>query len=180
MSESRELKDLVKRAQDAFDNSKFDEAALVFMEAAALCRANQDAPGAAEMANNASVAYLKQNQAEKAYQVALGTPEVFAQVMDSRREGLAHGNLASALEALGRVDEALQAYEKSADLLKLAGDLDTRLYVMQALSALQLRTGKQFQAVATMQAGLEGVSRPSLKQRLLKKLLELPTRLLNR
>lgn len=180
MSVEQSLMDLEKQAKGAFQSGRFEDAAQLYMNASARYKAGQDALMAAEMANNASVAYLKQNQAEQAHQAASGTPEVFALGQDLRREGLAHGNLAAALEGLGRLDEALQAYEKSAELLKAAGDLDTRLYVMQALSALQLRTGKQFQAVATMQAGLEGVSRPSPKQRLLKKLLELPTRLLNR
>ena len=180
MSEGQQLSNLEKQARTAFTSGRFEQAAELYLEAAEKYRLSQDVLMAAEMSNNASVAFLKQNQAESAYQAALGTPEIFAQAQDVRREGLAQGNLAAALEGLGRLDEALEAYERSAELLKSAGDLDTRLYVMQALSALQLRTGKQFQAVATMQAGLEGVSRPSPKQRLLKKLLELPTKLLNR
>jgi len=51
---------------------------------------------------------------------------------------------------------------------------------MQSLSALQLRTGRQLEALATMQAGVERIERPGLKNRLLKKILDLPFRLFNR
>jgi len=53
-----------------------------------------------------------------------------------------------------------------------------KLYVMEALSELQLRTGRQLQALATMKAGLDGVKRPNPRQRLVKKILEIPFDLL--
>jgi hypothetical protein len=49
---------------------------------------------------------------------------------------------------------------------------------MQSLAALQLRTGRQLQAAASMQAGLEDAEILSPQQKLLKKLLDWPMRLL--
>jgi hypothetical protein len=45
---------------------------------------------------------------------------------------------------------------------------------MQALSALQLRMGRQLEALATMNAGLAEVKRPNPAQRLAKKILQVP------
>ncbi len=96
------------------------------------------------------------------------------QAGDVRRQGMALGNLGAALEADGRIEEAVDAYEQSADLLKQVGESEFRANVMQSLSRLQLRTGRQFEALATMEAGLEGIERPNTQQRFLKKLLKLP------
>jgi hypothetical protein len=58
--------------------------------------------------------------------------------------------------------------------------MELRASVMRFLSEMQLRSGRQLEAVASMHAGLDGLSRPSLKQRLVKKLLESPFQFLNR
>jgi hypothetical protein len=54
------------------------------------------------------------------------------------------------------------------------------MHVTQSISGLQLRTGKQLQAVATMQAGLEEIEKPTPKQRFLKRLLQVPFKMLGR
>jgi tetratricopeptide (TPR) repeat protein len=169
-------RDLDKKGKEAFKKKHYADAALLFQSAAQAYATTNDIVNAAEMANNWSVAALKAGDGEAALNAADGTPEIFADAGDQLREGMAYGNIGAAYEALGKFDEAMFAYEKSAELLKEAGEHDTRLHVMQALSALQLRTGKQLQALATMQAGLEGVSTRSPKQKFLKKLLDLPTR----
>lgn len=169
---------LAKQGKSAYQRADYTSAAEVFQSAATAYQSAEESLLAAEMSNNASVAWLKADRPEDALQVVLGTEVVFSQAGDWKRAGMAFGNMGAALEALGRLEEALSAYEQSAELLKQAGDSETRLYVMQAISALQLQTGKQLQALATMQAGLDGVARPSAKQRMLKKLLDLPSRLM--
>jgi hypothetical protein len=42
---------------------------------------------------------------------------------------------------------------------------------MRAVAGLQVRGGKMTDAVITMQSGLMGLEKPTLKQRILKKLL---------
>ena len=79
-----------------------------------------------------------------------------------------------------RIEAALEDYQKSADLFKQIGDNELFTSTMQALSALQLRTGRQLEALATMKAGVDKIERPGLKSRFLKKLLDIPFRLLNR
>ncbi len=176
MTSEMDPKDLEKKGKEAFNKKRYTESAELFRAAAQAYAAREDVLNAAEMANNWSVAALKAGDAEVALNAADGTAELFADAGDPLREGLAYGNIGAAYEALGKFDEAMIYYEKSAESLKAAGEHDSRLHVMQALSALQLRTGKQLQALATMQAGLEGVSSRSPKQKFLKKLLDLPTR----
>jgi hypothetical protein len=95
-----------------------------------------------------------------------------------RRQALAIGNQAAALEGLKRLDEALERYRLSASLLKQVGDEENRSVVLKSISSLQIRTGHQLEALATMDAALSNQKKLSLQERFLKKLLNVPMRML--
>jgi tetratricopeptide (TPR) repeat protein len=134
---------------------------------------------AAEMANNCSVSYLMAGESQSALQALEGAEFVFIQAGDQKRQAMTIGNQAAALDALGRLDEAEQKYWQAAEILKELGEIELRLPIMQSISSLQLRTGRHFQAVASMYAGVDKIKNPTLKQRFLKHLLGIPIQLLN-
>jgi tetratricopeptide (TPR) repeat protein len=129
---------------------------------------------AAEMLNNASVAYLQAEQPESALESALNTDQTFAAAGDVRRQAIALGNQAAAYEALDQLDSAAQNYQVCSDLLEEIGDQELLPAVMRSLSTVQLRSGQQVEALATMQASLEQAENPGIKQKLLKKILRSP------
>lgn len=180
MAGSSQAHPSVQAGLQAFQAGDYQAAATHFEEAAQACASAGDAPAAAEMQNNRSVALLKAGNAAEALQAAGGTDEVFAQIADLRRQGMALGNQAAALEALGRLKEASEKYERSAELLKQTGETQLRAHVLESLSALQLRTGNQLQAMATMQSALASKKKLSLKDRLLNNLLKVPFRMIHR
>ena len=100
-----------------------------------------------------------------------GTEKVFADSEDFRRQGMALANQASALQALNRLNDAMESFQRAGATLEKAGEGDLRVDVMQQLSMLQLRRLKFYDAILTLQSGLAGVKNPSLKQRVMKKLL---------
>ena len=104
---------------------------------------------------------------------------MFIEAGDQKHQAMTLGNQAAALDALGRLDEAEQKYWQAAEILKELGDTELRLPIMQSISSLQLRTGRHFQAVASMYAGIDKIKNPTLKQRFLKRLLGIPFQLLN-
>jgi tetratricopeptide (TPR) repeat protein len=174
MSEAVSPEKLAKEGKAAYQRGDFPAAAKFFESAQSVYLERDDAINAAEMANNCSVAYLQSGDGEAALRVVESTPAIFAQAGDRRRQGMALGNLASALEAVDRLDEAVEIYQQSADVLELAGEDQLRANVMQSLSMLQFRMGKQLQALASMNSGLEGVKHPNPKQSMLKKLVQIP------
>lgn len=180
MSEALSPKQLLNEGQAGYKRGDYQTAAHAYEAAADGYKTAGDELAAAEALNNASVAYLQAGDAEAAHRTVEPTAAIFAAAGDLRRQGMALGNLGTALESLGRFEEAIDAYQMSADLLKQAGNRDMRAHVMQSLSALQLRTGRQMDALVTMQFGLEEMDKPTLAQRALKKLLQMPTNLLNR
>ncbi len=177
---SKNLENIVEKAQAAYQKGKYHEAVEGFKTAVAGYQAQNDTLMAAEMANNLSVSLLKTGKAQPALEALVGTEDIFIQAKDRVRQAMAIGNRAAALEALNRVEEAEAAYQQSAELLKECGETELYTYVMQSLSALQMRQGKQIDGIISMRAGLEGVENPSLRQRILKKLLKLPFKLFGR
>jgi len=169
---------LDQEGKELYQKGEYLEAALLFSAAGKAYQAIDNSLMAAEMANNCSVAYLQAGDAQAALDVVVGTEHVFVAQSDLRRQGMALGNQASALDALGDVENASIFYQQSADILQQCGEQELRAHVLQSLSALQLKRGKQIDALYTMKDGLEGIEKPSLKQRILKKLLKLPMKFL--
>jgi tetratricopeptide (TPR) repeat protein len=171
MSEEFSPQQLEKEGKAAYERADYILAAKAFTEAAAAYSAHREPLMAAEMKNNQSVALLQSKQAQAALEIVAGTDVVFAAAGDLRRQGMSLANQAAALEALRRRDEAIACYRTSAEILERAGEKDLRVDVMRAVAGLQVRGGKMTDAVITMQSGLMGLEKPTLKQRILKKLL---------
>jgi tetratricopeptide (TPR) repeat protein len=178
MVEVNNPKQIADEGQNAYKRGDFNESAHLFDAAAQGFQIQGDLVKAAELRNNASVAYLKCGDAQASLDAVEGTASIFSDIGDLRRQGMALGNYGAALEALGRLDEAAFSYETSAELLSQSGEDVLRAEVLQSLSAIQLRKGKQLQALATMQSGINGIKRPSPKQKILKSLMRFPFRLM--
>lgn len=180
MKDKHDADQYAKGGKQAYQRKDYSAAARAFQSAAQAFAALGDELGAAEMANNQSVALLQNGEAQAAFDAVAGTEQIFAREGDVLRRAMALGNAAAALEALERLEESLELYNQCADLLKEIGETQVRADVMQSISGLQLRLGRRLQAIATMQAGLDGLEKPSLKQRVARKLLETPFKLMNR
>jgi len=180
MREAISAEKLVKDGKSAYQKGEYLEAARLFEAAQQAYLTLEDPLNGAEMANNVSVAYLHDDKADLALKAVEGTAEIFESAGDLKRQGMALGNLAAVLEALDRTDEAVNMYQRSADILAQAKEDQLRAAVMQSLSMLQFRTGKQLLALSSMQDGLEGIKHPSPKQTFLKKLLRMPIEMTTR
>lgn len=162
------------QAQMAYERKDYQTAARLFRQAAEAHQIQGDLLSAAEMMNNCCVAHLLAENYQEALDCVIGTEEVFAQSGDLRRRAIALGNQAAALAGLKRFKEAEEFYRRSGDLLRQLGDDENYAVVMQSLSRVQLRQGHQLEALASMQAGVAHGKKPSLAQRLVRKILRLP------
>ena len=164
---------LEAQAKAAFAAKRFSEAADLFREAAEGYRLGRSALMAAEMMNNVSVCLLQAGDAQGALDAASGTEEVFASNGDLKRQGMAVGNLAAALDELKRYDDALAGYERSADLFSQAGEDDLRSLVLKSAAGLRLKTGRVTESAFKMIGSLEAKQKPSFFERILKFLLRI-------
>jgi tetratricopeptide (TPR) repeat protein len=169
----------VKGEKD-YKNKAYLDAEHAFQLAAEGFRLAEDELAAAEMENNRSVSLLQAGKPEMALQAVANTPDVFKKAGDLRRQAMALGNQAAALAALERYDEAEEKFQQSSTILKEIGDTELRTTVMQSLSTMQMKRGQRLDALLSMHIGLQQEGKPNLRQRFLKKLLEIPFNIMNR
>ena len=159
---------LEAQGKNAFADKKFDEAAILFRQAAECYTLGRDGLMAAEMLNNVSVALLQAGKPQESLDAVLGTAKTFEEAKDVKRQAMALGNTASALESLNRNEEAIEAYELSAELFKQVGEGDLRAMVMKSSAALKLRSGKVTESAFKMMGSLEAKKNPGFFERILR------------
>jgi len=171
-----ELKKSAEDGKQAFEAGQYESAANMFESAARGYASLNDKLNAAELQNDLSVALLKLGRGQAALDAVLGTDQVFARANDLKRQAMAIGNQAAALEALKRWDDALVAYERSADLFAQAGDGELRSMVLKSAAGIKLRRGKIGESAIKMIGSLEAKEKPSLFDRVLRFLLRFAQR----
>lgn len=165
--------------QRHYQAGAYEAAAQAFAQAERTHRASGSELRAAEMANNRAVALLQISHHAEALEAVTGTPVQFERAGHWLLAGQAHGNLAAAFEGLGDFDRAEASYRRALELFEQAGDDKSRTHTAKACSRLQLRRGRPLEAVTTMQRGLAADSQLPLRDRFLRWLLQLPSRLLS-
>lgn len=171
MSQSEPNVNLAARAKAAFEEKNYSEAARIFHQILTSRDPEPTHVVAAEIRNNLSVALLKNGQPQAALEQALGTDQVFAEHVDPEKQAMALGNIAAALAELGRLDEALDYYQRSSALFKQCGNQEMRGYVLHEISSLQMRRGKQVESLFAMDAALQTKPKLTWRERILKRLM---------
>lgn len=164
----------------AYEAGNYTAAADMFLKAQETCKLAGDTLQAAEMANNRSVALLQAGDPQAAYDACAGTETVFASSGDTLREGLALGNMAAALKELGRRDDSLRLYKLSADRLKKAGDKENLAIVHKTISAIEMEKGDNIGAMSAMLDALREKEKLTLRERFMRWLFSVASRLLPR
>ena len=159
---------IAEKGKKEYGKGNYAGAADLFRQAAQAYSAAQDGLNAAEMKNNQSVALLQAGKAKDALQAVEGTEEVFQKVGDLKRQGVAVGNRAAALEGLKKIDEALAEYERAASLFEQAGDGDMHSVVRKAAANLNLKRGRITAAQMDVYDSLRLVEKPNFTQRIMK------------
>ena len=164
---------LADQAKQEYEKGNFAEAAKMFDQVARAFASSNDELNAAEMKNNQSVALLQAGRAKDALDATEGTEQVFQQAGDLKRQGLAVGNRAAALEGLKNWREALAEYERAALLLEQAGEGDMHSVVRKAAANLNLKLGRFTESQMDVLDSLRLAEKPTLTQRIMKFLLRI-------
>lgn len=165
---SLEPHQLDDKGKQAFANKKFTEAAEYFRRAAEGYSLGRAGLQAAESRNNLSVALLQAGRAQEALEAALDTDKIFAGANDVKRQAMAIGNQAAALEGLHRYDEAIEKYGRSAELFGSVNEGDLRAMVMKSAAALKLKTGRITESAFKMMGSIDVKDNPTIFERIMK------------
>ncbi len=164
---------LADQGKQEYGKGKYLVAADLFLQAAQAYSSVQDELNAAEMRNNQSVALLQAGKAGEALQATEGTEEVFRKAGDLKRQGMAIGNRAAALEGLKKWDEALAEYDRAASLFEQIGEGDLHSMVRKSAANLHLKRGHISDSQMDVYDSLRLVKKPTLTQRILKFLMRI-------
>ena len=159
-----------------YGKGSYQTAAGLFSQAAQAYASVQDELNAAEMKNNESVALLQAGKAKEALQATDGTEAVFQKAGDLKRQGIAVGNRAAALEGLKKWNEALAEYDRAAALFEEAGEGDMHSTVRKAAASIHLKRGRVGDSQMDVLDSLRLVEKPTLSQRLMKFLMRIGIR----
>ncbi len=161
----------VKKAHSLYQKKQFRDAAGLFWQLSIDFGSQNNEAKAAEMKNNASVAWLMAGDAQQALDAAKDTHLVFESLQDEKQAGMAYGNQAAAFEALHEFESALDYYQKASEKLLISGEKEYRSVVLKQISQLQLKTGEHLQALASMNTALDSTTKLSGKEKFLKRFL---------
>lgn len=175
--EINNLDEIISTAKTNFHKGDFAKAIEGFTFAYDHYREIGDELNVAEMANNLSVAYLQSRKPKEALEIVEGTDKIFEAHQDITKQAMAIGNKGAALEALKKFDEAIEVYERSVELFDEAGEKELKSYVLKSLSALHIRKGSNFKSIYAMQRSINAKEELTLKDRILKFVLQIPQKL---
>lgn len=164
---------LAEKGKREYEKENYSAAADLFSQAAQAYAAMQDALNAAEMKNNQSVALLQAGKAKESLSATDGTEKIFENAGDLKRQGIAVGNRAAALEGLKKWNEALGEYERAASLFEQAGAGDMHSIVRKAAANLNLKRGRFTDSQLDVYDSLRLVEKPTLTQRIMKFLIRI-------
>lgn len=171
---------LKRVAESKYSEKKFKEAALIFMEAAISAGQQNNPQEEAELKNNASVAFLMAGDNQAALDAALNTEHVFLSEGNLKNAGMSIGNQAAALEALGKNSQALELYSKAAQYLEDTGEKELKSYIQKRSSSIKLKQGRYLESLASMDGALQNSNVLSPKEKILKKLSGIVSKLIQR
>jgi tetratricopeptide (TPR) repeat protein len=171
--ETRSAQQLAEQGKLAYEKDDLAGAATLFASAAAAYEQDGNLPDAAEMKNNVAVVFLRLKQPAQALALIEGTPQVFTDAGDLRRYGIALGNQGTALEDLHREDDAVERYRQAAEVFEQAGEEQMRAMMLESVTSIQVRHGKIMDSYVSAVDGMAGVTKPTLRQRVLKVLMRI-------
>jgi len=164
---------LVEQGKQEYGQGAYIAAADLFAQAAQAYGEAQDELNAAEMKNNQSVALLKAGKAEAALHATDGTEEIFQKAGDLKRQGIAVANRAAALEGLKKLTEAMDEYNRAANIFEEAGEGDMHSIVRKATAEIFLKRGYIGNTQMDVLDSLRLVEKPTFTQRILKFMMRL-------
>ncbi len=167
-----EIENLKQEGLQNFEKKQYKEAVKCFQACVDALELNGQTPESAEMRNNLGVALVRAKEYQKAIEALHGTDQIFANSGDVQKQGMAFANIASAYEGLKNYDEALQTYEKAKECFKACGEQKMLSIVLKYISDLQMKSGKQYQALASLQSSYEENPQSDIKNNFFKRTLD--------
>jgi tetratricopeptide (TPR) repeat protein len=170
--------ELKEEALRLFHEGLYEEALVKFRQAQEAFAAEGNEVDAAEMVNNLGIIHRMQGQWDEAIAALDEAREAFVRLDDRSREAQALGNLGGLYASKGDRDKSAEYLRQAADIFSELGDGQRLGETLQALGVQRWKTGDRGGGLATYEAGLHSLEKPTVSQKTLRGLLGLRNRLM--
>jgi tetratricopeptide (TPR) repeat protein len=178
MEEKKTAQGLKDEGMRLFHEGLYDEAAARFAQAREMFAAEGSETEKAETINNLGVVYRKQDKWKEAIAALEEAKAIFVRIGDRNREAQTLGNLGGLYADQNERDKAKECLRQAADIFAEMGDQEHQGETLLALGVQLWKTGDRSGGLATYEAGLQVLPKPTVKQKTLRNLLRMRTRLL--
>lgn len=178
MEETNTAQALKQEGLRLFQEGLYDEALTKFKQAQEKCTAEGNEIEAAEMVNNLGVIYRMQGKWDEAVAALEEARAAFVRLGDRSREAQTLGNLGGLYASKRERDKAKECLRQAADIFAELGDEQRRGETLLALGVQEWKTGNRGTGLATYEAGLQTLKKPTATQKALRGLLSMRNRLL--
>ena len=177
---SVEANSLKEEGIKVFRFGEYEEAAQLFEKAHALYAGLSDGKGQAEMLNNLGAVRTQQERWDDAAQAFAQAKSMFAGLGDKDGEAQALGNMGTMYRNQGDNEAAVEHLKRAVDLFAEAADRQKEAATLRLISQIRLRQAKWLEALHFYDLSLACVEPPGVKQRALRRLIQIPFGLLTR
>jgi tetratricopeptide (TPR) repeat protein len=161
-----------------FQEGLYEEAVAKFNKAQEEFAAEGNDTEVAEMVNNLGVIYRMQGQWDEAITALEEARATFVRLGDRSREAQTLGNLGGLYASKGERDKAQECLRQAADIFADLGDEQRHGETLLALGVQEWKTGDRSGGLASYEAGLHTLEKPTAGQRALRSLFGLRDKLL--
>ena len=170
--------ELKEEGMRLFHEGLYDEAIVTFEQAREVFAAEEDEIEVAEVVNNLGVVYRLQDKWDEAIAALEDARATFAKLGDRNREAQTLGNLGGLYADKNERDKAKESLRQAADIFAELGDEERQGETLLALGVQLWKTGDRSGGLATYEAGLQILPKPTVKQKTVRNLLRMRNRLL--
>jgi len=178
MPDEVSAQELKTEGQRLFYEGLYEEAAAAFERARELFTTAGNEGDAAEMVNNLGLIHHTQGRWDEALAALEEARATFERLGNRSREAQVLANMSRPYAAKGEQEKARECLQKAADIFAALGDEQRRGEVLLEMSRQMWKSGARGDAVATFEAGLQTLEKPTISQKALRSLLSLRNRLL--
>lgn len=163
-----------------FRYGEYEEATEVFEKAHTLYQELGDRRGQAEMLNNLGAVHTQEERWGDAAEVFAEARSIFESLEDKEGEGQTLGNLGTMYRYQGDKDAAVEHLKQAIDLFHEVGDREKEAATLRVVSRISLGQAQWFDALHFYDLSLACAEPQGIKERILRRLLQIPFSLLSR
>lgn len=173
-------KSLKEQGIRMFRLGEYEEAAETFQKARESYQKLGDQKGQAEMLNNLGAVYTQEERWSEAAEAFEKAQQIFEALDDTGGRALTLGNLGSMYRHQGDHETAVTHLKQAIDLFHQAGDPQKEAATLRLVSRIRLGQARWLEALHFYDLSLACVQPAGLKERVLRRLLQIPFSILSR